>query len=66
MYYIYNTLEELKTIDAIICKGENIGQNDTDITKQYAEFIELENETFAYICDEITSKYITDRVPTNI
>jgi hypothetical protein len=66
MYYIYNTLEELKNIDAIVCKGENIGQNETDVTKQYAEFIKLNNGTFAYICDDITSKYITDREPTNI
>ena len=66
MYYIYNNLEELKNIDAIVCAGENIGQGETDVTNQYAEFIPLENGTFAYICDEITSKYITDRQPTNI
>jgi len=66
MYYIYNNLEELKNIDAIVCAGENIGQGETDVTNQYAEFIKLENGKFAYICDNITSKYINDRQATNI
>jgi hypothetical protein len=66
MYYIYNTLEEITAIDEIVCNGENIGQHEGDITKQYAEFIQLENGTFAYLCDDVTSKYITDREPANI
>jgi hypothetical protein len=66
MYYIYNTLEEITAIDEIVCKGENIGQHEGDVTKHYADAIPLENGTFAYLCDEITSKYITDREPINI
>jgi hypothetical protein len=66
MYFIYDTEQEAKNIDAIICKGENIGQHENDITKYYADIIQLDNGTFAYICDEITTKYITDRQPIEL
>jgi hypothetical protein len=59
LYFIYDTEQEIKDIDAIICKGEHIGQNPEDITKYYASAIPLENGKFAYLCDEITTKYIT-------
>jgi len=66
LYFIYDTEQEIKDIDAIICKGEGIGQHSDDVTKSYAQAIQLENGTFSYICDEVTSKYIIDKTPIEI
>jgi hypothetical protein len=66
LYFIYDTEQEIKDIDAVICKKEGIGQNADDVTKSYAQAMLLENGTFAYLCDEITSKYIIDKEPIEI
>jgi hypothetical protein len=66
LYFIYDTEQEIKDIDSVICKKEGIGQNADDVTKNYAQAMLLENGTFAYLCDEITSKYIIDKEPIEI
>lgn len=66
LYFIYDTEQEIKDIDAIVCKGENIGQREGDVTKNYADPILLDNGTFAYLCDEVTSKYVLDRQSVDI
>lgn len=62
LVFIYNTENEVIEIDKIVCHGENIGSGIGDVTNKYFEAIPLENGTFAYISDDITNKYITDRV----
>ncbi|CAB4130728.1 hypothetical protein UFOVP129_19 [uncultured Caudovirales phage] len=66
MYYIYDTIEEVTAINNIICKGECIGDESSDITKKYADAIITDSGKCAIIADDITSKYIIDRSPTEI
>ena len=61
MYYIYDTIEEVTAIDKAVCIGEGISIERSN-TSSYALPIPTNDGKYAYIADEVTSKYITDRV----
>ena len=60
-YYLYDTEKEVLNIDAIICEGEGIIFNKSN-TNRYANPILTLSGKYAYISDDITDKYITDRL----
>ena len=60
-YFIYDTEQEVVDADIIVCAGEGIGNNEDDVTKNYALPYDLGNGKWGYLCDDVTSKYITGR-----
>ncbi len=64
-YFLYDTIEEIKEVDKFICVFENIGTSDDDVTASYADALLIEEgehkDKYAYIKDEVTSKYITEK-----
>lgn len=70
LYFLYDTIEELDAVDTLVCTGEGIGTNPEDVTTNYADALYLEAGEYAgkyaYLCDSVTSNYVTDREPVEI
>lgn len=70
LFYLYDTKEEVEAVDSLICQGENIGTDSTDVTNRYADGMLIETGEhqgkYSYLCDSVTSKYIKDREPIEI
>jgi hypothetical protein len=60
-YFIYDTEQEVIDADVIVCAAEGIGIDENNITKNYALPYDLGNGKWGYLCDDVTSKYITNR-----
>jgi hypothetical protein len=61
-YFIFDTEQEVRIADSIICMAEGIGNDFDDVTKNYALPYNLGNGKWGYLYDETTSKYINRQI----
>jgi hypothetical protein len=66
LYFVFDTQNELNAIDRVVCKGENIGNDVSDVTNRYDVGTITADGKCAYISDAITNKYVTDRVAQEV